>query len=180
MRQWIWRHLFAAAVGAFALAGTASAQAPVAPPPVVAQPAPGPVVPSVPAAIGGLPTAPGTVVVPNGGNGAVVGQNGTYTNGTYNGGYFMSGPTSTRLGNGPNGCGSCGQDAAFVLGSCRSFFSPCGGISNGCGGGHGHGGGRGHGRGLGFLLHGGCITPVGGHGATQGYNPCIYDSYLNH
>jgi hypothetical protein len=124
----------------------------------------------------------GTVALP--GNGGVYTPNGGHS-GTYHGGYFMTGgPVSTRLGGGPNGCGSCGQDAAFVFGSCRSFFSPCGGMAAGCGG-HGHGGkggcgGHGNGHGLGFLLRGGCINPVGGTGPAQGFNPCCYDSYLNH
>jgi hypothetical protein len=176
MRQRIWRRLFAAAAGVVVLVGTAAAQTPapsVAPPPVAAQPAPGPVAPSVPSVIAGAPVAPapGTVVVP--GNGSVYVPNGSHA-GTYHSGYFMSGPaTPTRLGSGPNGCGSCAQDAAFVFGSCRSFFAPCGGVSNGHGNGCGHGlFGRGH--------FGKCINPVGGTGATQGLNPCCYDSYLNH
>jgi hypothetical protein len=197
----IWHRLFAAAAAAVVLAGTAAAQTPappvaapvaapaaqpVAPLPAVAQPAPGPVVPSVPATVAPLAPGQGAVVVP--GNGGVYAPNGTY-----NGGYFMSGPgTPTRLGSGPNGCGSCAQDAAFVFGSCRSFFAPCGGVSNGhghggrghhgngCGGHGGNGCGNGHGGGLGFLLRGGCINPVGGTGPAQGFNPCCYDSYLNH
>jgi hypothetical protein len=105
-------------------------------------------------------------------------------------GYYMSGPvTETRLGSGINGCGSCKQDLAFVFGPCKTFFAPCGGLYGGHGGlGHGGlGGGCGRGGcggwgggGGGGCGAGGCITPVYGTGRSRGFNPCIYDSYLNH
>jgi hypothetical protein len=183
MRQWkMWRRLFAVAAGVFALAGTASAQyqpvPPVPPGPVtpvylpipqapVAGPTAGPTVPSVPALAAGspIPGTPGSV--------AVVGTNGCNNCGsgrgfTMSGGYVGS---NCQYGNPCNsGCGSCKADTGFIFGPCKSFFSPCGpGL-------HGHGNGNG-------LFGGGrCCPPaaIHGRGPCGPFNPCVYDSYLNH
>ncbi|HYH65414.1 MAG TPA: hypothetical protein VD866_12025 [Urbifossiella sp.] len=165
MRLRIWGRLAAAVLGAAALAGSASAQAPApafVPQQVVAQPAPGPTAPTVaipgapatlpPAAAASVPVAPapGTTVV-NGGTS----HRGFVMNAT--GGYLG---TSCGLGQ-PcnNGCGSLRSDLGLVFGSCRSFFAPCGPKAFG---------------------HGGCNRPVLGSGPCGPFNPCVYDSYLNH
>ena len=168
MRLRIWGRLAAAVVGAAALAGSASAQAPapVVVPQVVAQPAPGPTVPTVvvprapaalpPAAAAAVPTAPApgtTYVAANGGG---TSHRGFVMNAS--GGYFG---TSCGLGQQCNsGCGSFRSDLGLVFGSCRSFFAPCGPTLRG--------------------KHGSCNHPVIGPGASGPFNPCQYDSYLNH
>ncbi|MDB5313249.1 MAG: hypothetical protein JWO38_7451 [Gemmataceae bacterium] len=191
MRQRMWRSLFAAAVSVLALAGSASAQnqpptLPVGPGPVrstavpipqvragnsavTAQPATGPTaltVPSVPAAAAGTPIAPtpGTVVVPGDGGCASCGTarpGATATRGfvmNTTGGYVGTDCQFGRRCN--NGCGSLKSDLGFFFGPCRSFFDPCGPRGLECGR---------------------CHTPVYGHGAMNGpFNPCVYDSYLNH
>ena len=196
MRLRIWGRLAAAAVGAAALAGSVSAQTPapvVVPHQVVAQPAPGPTSPTVaaPGALPSIPVAaqPAPVVVqpapaavppaavapvaPAPGP-AVVAGNGGCSNcgpgGTAHRGFVMNatgGYVGTACGYGHpcnNGCGSLRSDLGVVFGSCRSFFSPCGpGL---------HGVGK-HGR-------GDCNIPVFGSGPCGPFNPCIYDSYLNH
>ena len=180
MRQRIWRRLCAAAVGLAVVAGPAAAQNSTPPAPVViqpaspvtpalpsapstprAQPAPGPTAPSVPAAApvvvtgnGGCTncTAPGGVASVGGGTG---GRGFVMSGG---GGYFG---TNCQSGHNCNsGCGSLRSDAGFVLGSCRSFFAPCGpGLLGGSGR---------------------CHHPVGGTGPAGPFNPCVYDSYNNH
>ena len=180
MRQRIWRSLFAAAAGLL-VAGGASAQQtappPVASPPpgVFAQPAPGPVAPTVPATAGGLvaPVHDARLAGPGGGYPLPPAPH--YPPGMTGGrGYYMSGPvTETRLGSGINGCGSLKQDLSFVLGPCKSFFAPCGGLHySWCGDGRGYGPGA--------CGKGGCATPVYGTGRFHGMNPCCYDSYANH
>lgn len=67
-----------------------------------------------------------------------------------------------------NGCGSIKSDFGFIFGSCKSFFNPCGPIPcNGLGG-----------------TGGGCLGKCGsfpyGKPYGNGYNNCVYDSYLNH
>ena len=57
-----------------------------------------------------------------------------------------------------NGAGSFRSDVGFILGTSKSFFGPCG---------PGVWGPR-------------CNTPVLGRGACAPFNPCVYDSYLNH
>ncbi|MFO0796296.1 MAG: hypothetical protein U0804_02400 [Gemmataceae bacterium] len=170
MRLRIWGRLAAAVVGAAALAGSASAQSPVVvPQQVVAQPAPGPTAPTV-AAPGSLPpaAAASTPVAPAPGTTVVTGQGGC-TNcgpgGTAHRGFVMNatgGYVGTKCGYGQpcnNGCGSLRSDLGVVFGSCRSFFAPCGPKP---------------------LGHGNCNHPVIGSGASAPFNPCNYDSYLNH
>lgn len=179
MRLRFWGRLALAAVGAAALAGPASAQspAPVVIPNrvVVAQPAPGPTVPTVPPAAGApaaLPPAASaaTPVAPPAGATVVTGTGSCSNCGTGSGtahrGFVMNVTggylgTNCRLGT-PcnNGCGSARYDAAFVFGSCRTFFAPCG--PNWAG------------------KHGSCNVPVLAGGASAPFNPCVYDSYLNH
>jgi hypothetical protein len=182
MRQRIWRHLIAAA-GVFVLAGAAAAQqpggaAPITLPQVPVPTQPGAVVPQeVPPGSAGVPAAPGV------GGVAVPGNGGTASRGfvmSGNGGYFCTSCPSAQPCN--NGCGSLRSDAGFVFGSCRSYFNPCGPGLAGCGGhGHGHGHGGGSGCGSGLFGHDRCPgTPVYGTGPRVGFNPCIYDSYLNH
>lgn len=173
MRLRIWGRLTAAAVAATALVGSASAQTPArgpvvfTPQQVVAQPAPGPTAPTVPAVPSAPPAAAaGTPVAPAPGATVVTGNGGCTNcgNGTANRGFVMSATggyvgTACRFGM-PcnNGCGSLRSDLGVVFGSCKSFFSPCGpGL---------------HGR--------GCNHPVGGTGPCGPFNPCVYDSYLNH
>lgn len=180
MRQRIWRSLFTAAAGLLATAGAASAQQtappPVAPPPMelIARPGPGPVVPTVPAVSGHVITpVHGAGFAPQVGGPYSLPPAPHYPPGVTGGrGYYMSGPvTETRLGSGINGCGSFKQDLSFVLGPCKSFFAPCGGLHNSCFG-NGHGGG--------WSGKCGYATPVYGTGRFNGYNGCCYDSYANH
>ena len=174
MRRQFCRRLFAAAVGVLALAGSVSAQNQTAAPPLApgvvvtvppvetaAQPAPGPTVPSVPATVAAAPVE----AVPAAGPAVVHGSGGCTNCGTGRHGFVMSGgggyfgsdcPTGHRCN---NGCGSLRSDCGFIFGSCRSFFAPCGP------------------RGLGGHFQ---KTPVYGTGASGPFNPCIYDSYLNH
>ncbi|MBX9624818.1 MAG: hypothetical protein K2X82_13515, partial [Gemmataceae bacterium] len=110
------------------------------------------------------------------GPGAAGGHHGTagrgfvmsHGNGNAYGGYFTDSCPYGRRCN--NGCGSLRSDAGFVLGSCRSFFAPCGPGLLDCG----------HGRGCGGGLFGKC--PKGGCGVPRSgpFDPCHYDSYLNH
>lgn len=192
MRQGFWRRLVAAAVGAAALAGSASAEHPLSPvissPVVIAQPAPGPTAPTVgvpaPAPVVAVPQAPAAVapagpVVPTSGCAscaAAAHPVGTAARGfvmNVSGGYVG---TSCQTGqNCNNGCGSLKSDLGVVFGSCRSFFAPCGPRPLSCGHG-GCGGGL-----CGGGLFSGCNhTPVYGTGPCGPFNPCIYDSYLNH
>lgn len=177
MRLRIWGRLAAAVLGAAALAGPASAQAPapvVVPQQVVAQPAPGPTAPTVavpgvpaalpPAAAAGVPVAPapGTTVVA--GNGGCT-NCGPAAGGTAHRGFLMNASggyygSSCRYGQScNNGCGSFRSDLGVVFGSCKSFFAPCG---------------------PGAFGRGTCNHPVLGSGPCGPFNPCHYDSYLNH
>lgn len=168
MRPQFWRRLMAAAVGAVALAGSAAAQQ-LSPVPraaadartVVAQPAIGPTAPTV---------APGGVVYPGDTVYAAPRGHGTAARGFVmeaSGGYYG---TNCSTGQGcNNGCGSLKSDLGFALGNCRSYFAPCGPRPLDCGGFGACGGGR-----------GGCLTPVYGRGPCGPFNPCVYDSYLNH
>jgi hypothetical protein len=190
MRQQMCRRLLAAVVGVAAVAATAPAQQPVpvpnTPPAVVLPP-----VPVVPNALPGPIVAPApsnavihgyadTAVAPRP-TGVGAGVRGYLMDAS--GGYFG---TSCQYGaNCNNGCGSCKADLGFVLGSCRSFFAPCGPNPMSCNlGGHGlfHHGGCGGCGGLGGLGFGsGCNhTPVYGTGRCAPFNPCFYDSYVNH
>lgn len=115
MRQRMWRQLFAAAAGVFVLAGAASAQyqpPPLGPgaSPVFAQPAPGPTIPSVPAAA--APTLPGKSFYMAGGYYGTNCQYGSRCN---------------------NGCGSLSSDLGFMFGPCKSFMAPCGPGPANCG-----------------------------------------------
>jgi len=156
--------MFAALASVLAVAGLASAQSP--------SPNPLPLPPS-PAQIAGTPVIGAPVIL----TGA------THVKGS--GGCSSCGSAATAAPLGcygtpacNNGCGSVKSDCGFIFGSCKSFFSPCGpstsghGHGNGVGGGCGGLGGGGH--------HGRCaLLPLGtpyGHG----YNPCVYDSVLNH
>ncbi|MBN9523649.1 hypothetical protein J0H58_34915 [bacterium] len=184
MRLRIWGRLAVAAVGAAALAAPASAQTPVViPQQVVAQPAPGPTTPTVPpvgatpmalpGTAGGPPAAAAATPVPPAPGATVVTGNGGCTNcgptaGTSHRGFVMNasgGYFGTNCRSGApcnNGCGSFRADAGMLFGSCRSFFSPCGA------------------SGL-FGKHGGtCNNPVLNGGLSGPFNPCVYDSYLNH
>jgi hypothetical protein len=198
MRQQIWRRLFAAVVGAVALAGSASAQQlfpvistpVVAAQPPVAQPAPGPTAPTValpPAVLPQAPAsasaatvapAPGSTVVLGSGGCTTCGATGVHPIGTATRGFVMNstgGYVGTRCQTGQNcnnGCGSLKADLGVVFGSCRSFFDPCGPRPLNCGLGHGFGVGCGRG--------GCCFTPVYGTGSCGPFNTCLYDSYLNH
>ena len=169
MRQ-MWRRLFAAAVGAFALAGSAAAQNPVTIPQastVTAQPAMSPTVPSVPAAAAGAPVAPskGAVVIQGDGGCAGGGCGSAHPVATAARGFVMNSTggyvgTDCQFGRGcNNGCGSLKSDLGFFFGSCNSFFAPCGPGTLGC--------------------HK-CLTPVYGRGSCGPYNPCVYDSFMNH
>ncbi|HJZ55094.1 MAG TPA: hypothetical protein VKE74_09060 [Gemmataceae bacterium] len=173
MRQWIWRRVIAAAAGVFVLVGSAAAQqpAPYPLPAIPVAPAGAISLPDVPppAASAATPTPPGNGVVVTG-NGGCGGCGKGYV--MAGGGYLTS---NCPLGSGcNNGCGSLRSTAGFVLGPCSSFFDPCGPRTAG----HGHGG---HGGCGGGLFGGHCPgAPIYGHGPTTGFNPCIYDSYLNH
>ena len=143
------RKFFVAALGVLAVAGAASAQQPQFQ--YVTPGAPG----QVPA--GALtPTAGTSPMTPPG---VVTPPGYSSTPGYWN--------TNCQYGSGcQNGCGSLKSDAAFVFGSCRNFFNPCGPV---CGS---HGGGLfGHKCGsLGFA------SPYG-----IGWQcPRQYDSYANH
>lgn len=168
MRQWIWRRLFAAATVAIVMSGTASAQDRTPPPPlaipvasVSAEAATGPTVPTVPAASAAAPIAPpadAVVVPPSAGHHPI----GTAARGFVmeaGGGYYGSNCLTGQTCN--NGCGSLKSDCKFLFGSCRSFFSPCGPRLGG-----------------GAWLDN-CRTPVYGTGWGP-FNPCCYDTYLNH
>ena len=149
--QRIWRQMFSAVAALLAFAGISSAQSPP------------------PNYLPSIPIAPSVGVVPA--TGGVVRVQGT----------TVVAPAPTPVAAAPaaavpfgqygpgcnNGCGSCKSDAAFMFGSCKSFFDPCGPKA-----GKGHGG----------LFHNraNCAphpfaTPYG-----MGYNGCVYDSYLNH
>jgi len=174
MRQRMWRRLCAAAFAAVVLAGSAAAQNPT---PAIAIPQangaalaqPAPTLPSVagsPAASAGtvVPPTPGAVIVKGSGgctNCTTPGV-GTAARGFVmgaSGGYFG---TNCQTGQACNsGCGSLRSDAGFAFGSCKQFFAPCGPTP--CGGHFGK-----------------CRTPVGGTGPCGPFNPCVYDSYLNH
>lgn len=189
MRLRIWSRLAAAAVAAGALAGSASAQTPARAPVVVpqqivtAQPAPGPTAPTVPpvaatpmalpGSVGAPPAAAAATPVAPAPGATVVTGNGGCTNcgpaGTSHRGFVMNATggylgTNCRLGQ-PcnNGCGSFRSDTAMLFGSCRSFFAPCGPA---WGGKHGAGGT--------------CNHPVLNGNTCGPFNPCVYDSYLNH
>jgi hypothetical protein len=189
MRQRIWQRLFAAVAGVVVAAGSASAQAPI-PAPGVGNPGvvtlpPGPVVQPSPAAAASIPLPPaqGTVVYQpttgcttssQGGTGAgLLARLGTSdgplarvctaTRGFVmegSGGYYC-GPVCDYGRSCNNGNGSFQSDLGFFLGSSRSFFSPCGPLPLDC-------------------ARGKCSTPVYGRGASTPYNPCVYDSYMNH
>lgn len=164
MRQWIWRRVMAMAAGVLVVAGAASAQQPGALPAIPQAPAIVYVpVAQAPAAAAGAPVAPapGTVVVQgNGGCSNCGPANGTAQRGfvmSGGGGYYTNKCQFGQTCN--NGCGSIHSNLKFTFGPCSSFFAPCGPgfYDKKCGG-----------------------TPVYGHGPRVGYNPCVYDSYLNH
>jgi hypothetical protein len=140
------RKVFFAAVGLLAVAGAASAPQPL------------PVAP---------PGAPAT-------GPAVIRGSGGCTNcgtGIANRFYAATGG-DCQYGRGcQNGCGSFKSDTAFIFGSCKGFFNPCGPV---CGyGGLGHGGGL-FGRGC-------CPTvPFNPPYGTGWCCPRQYDSYANH
>lgn len=201
MRLQNWRLLVAVAAGVVSLSGPVSAQNsnptgglgstfPVAPPvpqsmgaaTVNAQPAPGPTaptVPSLPAAAAGTPVPPskGAVVVQ--GNGGCTNGGSTTSTGTGVRGFVMSASggyygTNCQTGlNCNNGCGSVRSDCAFMFGSCKTYFSPCGPLQGASGGSCGLFGGCG--------LFGKCFgNPVGGRSPCNPFNPCHYDSYASH
>lgn len=153
MRRQLGCRLFAAAVAAAVLHGAASAGDP----------------PAVVAGTGGCPTGdcggfggPGRAAGPlrTAHRGFVMGNAAT--------GYFTD---HCRYGDRcNNGCGSLRSDAGFVLGSCRSFFAPCGPGLLDCG----------HGRGCGGGLFGKCQKGGPGVPAAGPFEPCRYDSYANH
>jgi hypothetical protein len=185
MRLRIWTRFAAVAAAAVALAGSAAAQpisrspiiipqAPAAAPaqlPAAAAPAqlPAAAPTRVPAAAAQAPAAapaPAPVAVtpaPAAGPAVVAGQGGCSNCNTAARGFVMSASggyfgTSCRTGlSCNNGCGSFRSDLGFVLGSCKSFFAPCG---------------------PGLLGHN-CNHPVLGTGRTAPTDPCVYDSYLN-
>jgi hypothetical protein len=180
MRSRIWGRLAAAVAGAAALAGSASAQTPARAPVVVpqqvvvAQPAPGPTAPTVaiPGAPATLPPAAAVPVAPAPGATVVTGSGGCTncgpagSGGTAHRGFVM-GATGGYLGTNcsygqqcNNGCGSLRSDLGTVFGTCKSFFAPCGPRP--------------------FGLHGSCNHPVLNPGPCGPFNPCVYDSYLNH
>ena len=172
MRLRIWGRLAAAVAGVAALAGSASAQtqnpAPVVVPrQVVAQPAPGPTTPTVavPGAPAALPPAAAASVPVVPGPGTTVVTGAPAAGGTAHRGFLMNAGggyygTACRYGQ-PcnNGCGSLRSDLGMVFGSCKSFFGPCG---------------------PGLAGRGTCNHPVIGSGPCGPFNPCVYDSYLNH
>ena len=195
----IWHQMFAAVLGVAAVAGMSAAQSPppqplppiipVAAPVMASTSIPGIAIPDAMPASGGLNS--GATIRSEGLHGALNQPAVAY--GQY-------GPGCN------NGCGSCKSDLGFIFGSCKSYFAPCGpvpcgGTSGACGGGataggcdggcgtaHGHGrcgglfggGGRGCGGGLFGGGHGKCPLPTFGQPYGTGYNPCRYDSYLNH
>jgi hypothetical protein len=146
--QRMWRQMFAAVLGVLAVTGLASAQAPNTLP----QPLPPLRAQAVPAQAQ-LTAAPVIApVIPVG-----------HTRGS-------GGCSSCAPSNGP--CTGPKSDCAFIFGSCKSFFDPCGPKhGGGWGGGHGRIGG-GHGSRCGIAPFG---TPYG-----TGQNMCHYDSFLNH
>ena len=173
MRQWIWRRLFAAATVAIVMSGTAPAQDRTPPPPlaipvassVSAEAATGPTAPTVPTASPApiAPPAEGVIVPPSTGHHPI----GTAARGFVmesSGGYYGSNCLTGQACN--NGCGSLQSDCKFMFGSCKSFFSPCGPR-------------LGHGGGFGAWLDS-CRTPIYGTGPLKPFDPCCYDSYLNH
>ncbi|AWM36920.1 hypothetical protein GobsT_52060 [Gemmata obscuriglobus] len=112
------RSLLLAAIGAFAVSGTAAAQQPQYQP--ARYPAPSPAA----AAATPLQPASGTTVI-SGGAGC---SNCGTTTGPVRG-FVMSGVSAPgcQLGAPCNsGCGSIKSDLAFQFGSCKNFFSPCG------------------------------------------------------
>lgn len=158
MRRQLGARLAAAAVAALALHAAARAANPT--------PTPAPAAPAAPTAV------TGTGGCPTGDCGGAGGGHRTahrgFVMGNAAGGYFHD---SCPFGRGcNNGCGSLRSDAGFILGSCRSFFAPCGPGLLECG----------HGRGCGGGLFGKC--PKGGPGvpASGPFDPCKYDSHLNH
>ncbi len=91
---------------------------------------------------------------------------------TCGGGSSSKGYGAFRIGEGCQNTPSCGNwctERTFLFGGCKQFFTP-GQDCTGCGpfgGKHGHGG------------HG-CVSPIFGTGPANPFNPCCYDSYLNH
>ena len=182
MRMRMWQQLLGLLAGVM-LASSALAQAPSKLPPtttapVSVLPAPGPALQPSPAAAAAITVPPARDAVvfqpptqcptcgkSGHGNGPVA-RMGTATRGFImqsSGGYYGGAPCDNgRQCN--NGCGSVQSDLGFLFGSCRSFFAPCSPGSLNC---------AGCGRGK-------CATPVYGRGATNPYNPCVYDSNLNH
>jgi hypothetical protein len=155
--QRMWRQLFAALVAVVAVAGVASAQAPI-PQPLPDGAARVQAIVS-PAQVAGTPLSP------------VGGQ--TYVQGS---GCCTSAPAG--CGRSSHGCGSVKSDCNHVFGSCRSFFSPCGPGSGGHGR-HGDGCGIGGHGGLGGR-HGQCGFWDFGKGYAHSWTHCVYDSFLNH
>jgi hypothetical protein len=162
MRRPLGCRLVAAAVAAVALHAAARA----------ADPVPAAPAPAAPVAVRGSGGCPNGDCGGFAGPGAVAGGHRTahrgFVMGNAAGGYFTDACQFGRRCN--NGCGSLRSDAGFVLGSCRSFFAPCGPGLLDCG----------HGRGCGGGLFGKC--PKGGPGVPPAgpFDPCLYDSYLNH
>lgn len=157
--QRMWRQMFAALAGVLVVAGLASAQAPI-PQQLPQSPIRGQYV-AIPGAPVAAPVAP--TVAPAGGQVFVRGSGGCNSCGS------ASTAVPCKTGNTcNNGCGSFKSDCAFMFGSCKKFFDPCGPVGNGCGNGHG----RGHGPRCG-------VHPFG-KPYSNGYNGCNYDSYLNH
>ncbi len=70
-----------------------------------------------------------------------------------------------------NGCGSLKSNIGFYLGSCKSFFNPCGPVPCNIWGNP-------------SACRGGGCQHCGVHPYAKpygtGYNTCVYDSYLNH
>lgn len=147
----MWRQLFAAVVGVFVLGGVASAQVPAAmPAPVPAK-----------AAMGAGQVMPASGAVYVRGNG---GCSSCGSPAAVNAPFAQYGPYDR------NGCGGVRSDAAFMFGSCKSFFDPCGDAT--CGGKHGHG--------RGGCGHAGCpLLPLAAPYGTK-YSGCHYDTFLNH
>ena len=152
MRRRLGCRLFAAAVAAAVLHGAASAGDP----------------PAVVAGSGGCPSGDCGGF---GGPGRAAGHRTAHRGfvmGNAATGYFTDRCPYGALCN--NGCGSFRSDAGFVLGSCRSFFAPCGpGMLD-----------FGHGRGCGGGLFGKCHKGGPGVPSAGAYEPCRYDSYANH
>ncbi|MCE9566739.1 MAG: hypothetical protein K8U57_32440 [Planctomycetes bacterium] len=148
--QRMWRQLFAAVVGVIVLSGVASAQNPIP----AAMPAP------AQAAAGKVTPASGAVYMR--GNGGCSSCGSPAAVNAPNAPFAQYGPYDR------NGCGGVRSDAAFMFGSCKSFFDPCGTAT--CGGKHGRGG----------CGHAGCpLLPLATPYGTK-YSGCQYDTYLNH